>query len=37
VNNPKAILSADRKTVTLTTNMDDVIKNPSLMNLKIDF
>lgn len=37
VNNPKAILSADRKRVTLITNMDDVIKNPSLMNLKIDF
>ncbi|ASU34825.1 hypothetical protein [Mucilaginibacter xinganensis] len=37
VNNPKAIVSLDRKRVTLITNMDDVIKNPSLMNLKIDF
>jgi hypothetical protein len=37
VNNPKAILSADRKRVTLVTDMDDVIKNPSIMNLKIDF
>ncbi|MGZ3945336.1 MAG: hypothetical protein ACXVJB_10355 [Mucilaginibacter sp.] len=37
INNPKAVLSADRKRVTLITNMDDVIKNPSLMNLKIDF
>ncbi len=37
LNNSKAILSADRKRVTLATNMDDVIKNPSLMNLKIDF
>ena len=37
INNPKAILSADRKTVTLQTNMDEVIKNPSVMNLKIDF
>ena len=37
LNNPKAILSADRRKVTLITNMDDVIKNPSLMNLKIDF
>jgi hypothetical protein len=37
VNNPKAILSADRKRVTLTTDMDDIIKNPSVMNLKIDF
>lgn len=37
VNNPKAILSADRRRVILVTNMDDVIKNPSVMNLKIDF
>jgi len=37
VNNPRAIVSANRKTVILETNMDDVIKNPSLMNLKIDF
>jgi hypothetical protein len=37
VNNPKAILSADRKRVTLITSMDDVIKNPAVMNLKIDF
>jgi len=37
VNNPKAILSADRKRVTLQTNMDEIIKNPSVMNLKIDF
>ena len=37
INNSKAIVSADRKTVTLVTNMDDVIKNPSIMNLKIDF
>ncbi|MDF2432397.1 MAG: hypothetical protein JWP44_2028 [Mucilaginibacter sp.] len=37
LNNPKAILSADRKRVTLTTNMDDVMKNPAVMNLKIDF
>ncbi|CAN5531735.1 hypothetical protein BH09BAC6_BH09BAC6_27090 [soil metagenome] len=37
LNNPKAVLSADRKRVTLETTMDDVIKDPSLMNLKIDF
>lgn len=37
VNNPKAIVSADKKTVTLITNMDEVIKNPTVMNLKIDF
>jgi hypothetical protein len=37
VYNSKAIVSADRRRVTLITNMDDVMKNPSLMNLKIDF
>lgn len=37
VNNPKAIVSADRKHVTLVTNMDEIVKNPSVMNLKIDF
>ncbi|RFZ94222.1 hypothetical protein D0C36_01310 [Mucilaginibacter conchicola] len=37
VSNPKAILSADRKQVTLVTNMDDVMKDPTLMNLKVDF
>ena len=37
VNNPRAIVSADRKRVTLTTTMDDAVKDPSIMNLKIDF
>ncbi len=37
VRNPKALVSADHKTVTLITTMDEVIKNPSVMNLKIDF
>ena len=37
INNPKAIVSADRKHVTLTATMDDIMKNPSLMNLRIDF
>lgn len=37
VNNPKAVVSADKKHVTLVTNMDEIIKNPSVMNLKIDF
>jgi len=37
INNPKAVLSADRKRVILQTNMDEIIKNPSVMNLKIDF
>jgi len=37
INNSKAVLSADRKRVILQTNMDEIIKNPSVMNLKIDF
>lgn len=37
INNSKAVLSADRRRVTLVTSMDEVMKNPSLMNLKIDF
>ncbi len=37
INNNKAILSADRKHVTLITNIDEVMKDPSIMNLKIDF
>jgi len=37
INNSKAMLSADRREVTLITSMDEVIKNPNVMNLKIDF
>ena len=37
IDNSKAILSADRKHVTLITNMDEVMKDPTIMNLKIDF
>ncbi|WDF53459.1 hypothetical protein [Mucilaginibacter sp. KACC 22063] len=37
IDNSKAVLSADKKTVTLITNMDEVIANPSVMNLKVDF
>ena len=37
IDNKKAVLSADRKQVVLQTNMDDLIKNPTLMNVKIDF
>jgi hypothetical protein len=37
VNNPKAVLSADRKHVILVTDMDEVMKDPNVMNLKIDF
>ncbi|RZA02702.1 MAG: hypothetical protein EOP47_05840 [Sphingobacteriaceae bacterium] len=35
--NPRAILSPDKKTVTILADMNDVIKDPSLMNIKIDF
>lgn len=37
IDNPKAIVSADRRTVTLKTEMSEVIKNPAIMNLQIDF
>ncbi|QJD98167.1 hypothetical protein HH214_20950 [Mucilaginibacter robiniae] len=37
LDNPKAVLSADRRQVTLRTNMDEIIKNPNVMNLRIDF
>ncbi|MES2265844.1 MAG: hypothetical protein V4520_03730 [Bacteroidota bacterium] len=37
VDNRKAIISADRMQVTLVTSIDEVIKNPALMNLQIDF
>ena len=35
--NSLAILSADRKSVIITTNMAEINKNPSIMNLKIDY
>ena len=37
VNNPKAILSPDKKQITLSADMADVIKDPTIMNLKVDF
>ena len=37
IDNSKAILSADGMQVTLVTSMDEVIKNPALMNLQVDF
>ena len=37
VSNRRAIISADRHHVTLITNMDDIIKDPTIMDLKIDF
>ena len=37
INNKKAIVSADRRQVIIQTNMDELIKNPTLMNIRIDF
>jgi hypothetical protein len=37
VSNPKAIISADRKQVTLIADMNEMIKDPTVGNLKIDF
>jgi hypothetical protein len=37
VNNPKAIISPDKKQVTLKADMAEVIKDPTIMNLKVDF
>lgn len=37
INNRKAVLSTDRRQVILKTNMDEIIKNPSIMDLRIDF
>jgi hypothetical protein len=37
INNSKAIVSANRKQVILETNMDEIIRNPEVMNIKIDF
>jgi hypothetical protein len=37
ISNSKAVLSADRKRVILITNMDEMIKDPTVTNLKIDF
>lgn len=37
VDNPNAVLSADRKQVILSATMDEVIKDPNVMNLSVDF
>ncbi|MDT3401697.1 hypothetical protein [Mucilaginibacter terrae] len=37
IDNKRAMVSADRKQVIIQTNMDELIKNPTLMNLRIDF
>jgi hypothetical protein len=37
IDNNKAILSIDKKSVTIETNIDEVLKNPEVMNFKIDF
>lgn len=37
IDNSKAVLSADKKSVILETNIEEVFKNPNVMNLRIDF
>lgn len=37
VDNSKAVLSADKRTVTLETNIEDAFKNPDVMNFKIEY
>lgn len=37
IDNKKATLSADRRSVIIETNIEDVFKNPDIMNFKIDF
>lgn len=37
VDNPKATLSADRRQLILSATIDDIIKDPSVMNLSVDF
>jgi len=37
VDNPNAVLSGDGKQVTLSATMDEVIKDPNVMNLNVDF
>src|SRR5690606_29920123 len=35
--NPKAVLSADKKEVTIAASLEDAIQNPAIMNFKIDY
>lgn len=37
IDNKKALLSADKKSVTISTDIDEVLKDPDIMNFKIDF
>jgi len=37
VDNPNAVLSADHKQIILTSSMDEVIKDPNVMDLNVDF
>jgi hypothetical protein len=37
VDNSKAVLSADKRTVTLETNIEDAFRNPDIMNFKIEY
>ncbi|MGV8879108.1 MAG: hypothetical protein ACOH2A_08770 [Sphingobacteriaceae bacterium] len=35
--NSKAVLSADKKQITIAANLDEALKDPTLMNFKIDY
>jgi hypothetical protein len=37
IDNKRAVLSADKKSVTIETNIEDAFKNPDVMNFKIDY
>ncbi|MFD0749762.1 hypothetical protein ACFQZS_06390 [Mucilaginibacter calamicampi] len=37
VDNPNAILSADGKQIVITSTMDEVIKDPNVMDISVDF
>ena len=37
IDNNKAIVSINKKSVTLETNIEEVLKNPDVMNFKIDY
>jgi hypothetical protein len=37
VDNPNAVLSADGKQVIITATMDEVIKDPNVMDISVDF
>jgi len=37
VNNPRAVLSSDGRQLILSATMDEVINDPTVMNLEVDF